>query len=53
MILTHEAVEQTVREWAGAAGRSSATIVIATDDFLGFSVWAEDGYVVILSLIHI
>ena len=47
VILTHEAVEQTVREWAGAAGRSSATIVIATDDFLGFSVWAEDGYVVI------
>lgn len=47
VILTHEAVAETVRAWAAAAGRSMPTDVIATDDFLGFSVWAEDGYVVI------
>lgn len=50
VILTHDAVAATVRDWLGAAGRSTADdgdTVVATDDFLGFSVWAEDGYVVI------
>lgn len=47
VILTHEAVEDTVRGWVDGAGRGAGTAVVATDDFLGFSVWAEDGYVVI------
>ena len=49
MILTHEAAERDVRGWLAAAGRDDAhDSVVATDDFLGFSVWAEDAYVVIV-----
>ena len=47
VILTHEAVEDTVRDWVAAADRDATTTLVATDDFLGFSVWAEDGYVVV------
>lgn len=47
VILTHDGVGETVRGWVAAAGRGASTEVVATDDFLGFSVWAEDGYVVI------
>ena len=47
VILTHDAVADIVRSWVAAAGRTAPAQVIATDDFLGFSVWAEDGYVVI------
>ena len=52
VILTHDAVADDVRGWLAAAGRSGRTTpghdeVVVTDDFLGFSVWAEDAYVVI------
>ncbi|MEA2194916.1 MAG: hypothetical protein QOG42_1350 [Solirubrobacteraceae bacterium] len=49
VILTHDAVADAVRGWLATAGRTAAgrDAVVATDDFLGFSVWAEDGYVVI------
>lgn len=47
LVLTHEAVEQDVTAWIDAAGRADRARVVATDDFLGFSVWAEDGYVVV------
>ena len=49
IILTHDAVADEVRGWLAAAGRTAAgrDTVVATDDFLGFSVWAEDAYVVI------
>ncbi len=47
VILTHDVVADTVRSWVTAAQRAAPAQVIATDDFLGFSVWAEDGYVVI------
>ena len=47
VILTHDVVADTVRGWLTAAQRTAPAEVIATDDFLGFSVWAEDGYVVI------
>jgi hypothetical protein len=47
VILTHDEVADTVRGWVTAAKRAAPADVIATDDFLGFSVWAEDGYVVI------
>lgn len=47
VILTHEGVDEVVRGWVRGAGREARTEIVATDDFLGFSVWAEDGYVVI------
>jgi hypothetical protein len=47
VILTHDAVADTVRGWVTGTKRTAPADVIATDDFLGFSVWAEDGYVVI------
>ena len=49
VILTHEVVETEVRGWLAGAGRTAEgrDTVVATDDFLGFSVWAEDAYVVI------
>lgn len=48
VILTHDEVADTVRGWVTAAAKRAAPAeVIATDDFLGFSVWAEDAYVVI------
>ena len=45
VILTHGSVAADVRGWLDGAQRAAQ--VVATDDFLGFSVWAEDGYVVI------
>ncbi len=49
VVLTHDAVAEDVRGWLAAAGRTTPghDEVVATDDFLGFSVWAEDAYVVI------
>jgi len=49
VILTHDAVAADVRGWLARAGRTAGDrdTVVATDDFLGFSVWAEDAYVVI------
>ena len=48
VILTHQGVAGEVRRWLGAAGRGAGTEVVETDDFLGFSVWAEDAYVVVV-----
>ncbi|HEV2777488.1 MAG TPA: hypothetical protein VGV90_18000 [Solirubrobacteraceae bacterium] len=49
VILTHDAVADDVRGWlASARGATQGRdTVVPTDDFLGFSVWAEDAYVVI------
>ena len=47
VILTHAGVADAVREWVSAAEREALVELVATDDFLGFSVWAEDAYVVI------
>ena len=47
VILTHEGVASVVRGWLRDAGRTARAEVVETDDFLGFSVWAEDGYVVV------
>lgn len=49
VILTHEAVADDVRGWLAGAGRTTVgrDTVVASDDFLGFSVWAEDPYVVV------
>jgi hypothetical protein len=47
VILTHEGVAGDVRRWIAGAGRSARVDVVEAEDFLGFSIWAEDGYVVI------
>ena len=49
VILTHEAVAEDVRGWLAGAGRTTPghDELVVTDDFLGFSVWAEDAYVVV------
>lgn len=49
VILTHEAVADDVRGWLAGAGRATPghDELVVTDDFLGFSVWAEDAYAVI------
>jgi hypothetical protein len=47
LILTHQAVAEEVRGWVAAAQRGARVDVVVTDDFLGFSVWAEDAYVTI------
>ncbi|MDQ4097288.1 MAG: hypothetical protein M3144_05395 [Actinomycetota bacterium] len=47
VILTHESVEGDVRQWLRNAGREGAAEVITAPDHLHFSVWAEDGYVVV------
>ena len=47
LVLTHEGVAQEVAAWLDAAGRADRACLVAADDFLGFSVWAEDAYVVI------
>lgn len=43
--LTHESVEGEVTAWVAECGPDTA--VVAAPDHLNFSVWAEDGYVVI------
>ncbi len=47
LILTHAAVAGDVTGWLAEAKRTSRVKVVETDDFLGFSVWAEDAYAVI------
>lgn len=47
VVLTHEAVQTSVAEWLAGSGRTDTSTLVATDDFLGFSIWAEDGYVVV------
>jgi hypothetical protein len=44
VILTHRSVSDTVRSWLAGTGVAGAEVVDA-DDFVGFSTWAEDGYV--------
>lgn len=45
-VLTHKAVEDTVNLWFQNAGITTAT-VLSIPDHLHFSIWAEDGYVVV------
>jgi hypothetical protein len=47
VVLTHAAASGEVGRWLDDAGLSERASVIDTDDFLGFSIWAEDGYVAI------
>lgn len=47
IVVTHEAVEEEVSRWLDEAGLLERATVIAAPDHLHFSVWAEDGYVVV------
>ncbi|MFJ2102875.1 hypothetical protein ACIOHR_37620 [Streptomyces anulatus] len=47
VVLTHDSVGEEVARWAEAAARTAPVTVVCTDDYLGFSIWAEDGYVVV------
>lgn len=46
VVMTHEAVTKTVELWLNGAGFAAAK-VIAAPDHLHFSIWAEDGYVIV------
>lgn len=46
VVLTHDSVKSDVENWLSIAGRSQSSTVIATDDHLYFSVWAEDAYTI-------
>lgn len=47
IVVTHEAVAAEVESWLAEAGLLERALVIAAPDHLNFSVWAEDGYVVV------
>ncbi len=46
IVMTHEAVAHTVDSWLTSVGFSGAQVV-AVPDHLHFSIWAEDGYVIV------
>jgi hypothetical protein len=46
LVMTHQAVASTVQGWLDAAGFPQARVV-AVPDHLHFSIWAEDGYVIV------
>src|SRR5688572_27983213 len=46
IVMTHEAVASTVQGWLDAAGFPEARVVVVPDH-LHFSIWAEDGYVIV------
>lgn len=45
--LTHESVQTDVASWMRESGREESSTIVAVPDHLNFSIWAEDGYVVI------
>ncbi len=47
IVLTHEAVQGQVNAWLKSAGLDARALAVAAPDDVNFSVWAEDGYVVI------
>ena len=47
VVVTHEAVAKEVESWLAEAGLLERAIVVPAPDHLNFSVWAEDGYVVV------
>jgi hypothetical protein len=46
IVMTHQAVASTVEFWLTSAGFPDARIV-AVPDHLNFSIWTEDGYVIV------
>ena len=47
VVLTHQSVRPTVERWLDDTRREVSHEVIEAPDHLHFSVWAEDGYVVV------
>lgn len=47
VVLTHESVVDIVDGWLGNSGRQDSTDLVTAPDHLHFSIWAEDGYVVV------
>jgi hypothetical protein len=47
IVLTHEAVQDQVDSWLKTAKLDTKALVVGAPDDVNFSVWAEDGYVVI------
>jgi hypothetical protein len=45
-VMTHERVARTVEQWLADAGYPDAALV-EVPDHLHFSIWAEDGYVIV------
>lgn len=46
IVMTHQAIASTVQLWLDAAGFPEARVVVVPDH-LHFSIWAEDGYVIV------
>ena len=47
IVITHQVSEGTVTDWLAQVNRDSRSTVISVPDHLNFSVWAEDGYVIV------
>jgi hypothetical protein len=47
VVLVHRSVAADVASWLADAGLGDRSNVVDADDFLGFSIWAEDGYVAV------
>jgi hypothetical protein len=45
LVLTHRSGATEVERWLADAGLASSSTVVEAEDYLGFSIWAEDGYV--------
>jgi hypothetical protein len=47
VIMTHESTAGQIGRWLAESGRTDTAEVVEAPDHLQFSVWAEDGYVVV------
>jgi hypothetical protein len=47
IVLTHESVQVKISRWLKTAKLIKNAIIISVPDHLNFSIWAEDGYVVV------
>lgn len=47
VVLTHESAADDVRAWLHISGHEDTSNVVTAPDHLHFSIWAEDGYVVV------
>jgi hypothetical protein len=45
LVLTHRSGATEVERWLAEAGLASRNTVVEAEDYLRFSIWAEDGYV--------
>lgn len=47
IVMTHEAVQQTVSGWLRKTNLADNATIVAVPGHLHFSIWAEDGYVIV------